>query len=154
MTGIGLSRLICPRATAASMSGTAQRMSSQPPSASPRIWVRVVDTSLESVEHIDCTAQGASPPTSTEPIFNCRVSFFIAKHTRQVRRKNQGLRADNAIEMICMILKQFSGPESCAQKNEQRREIPPPPLFTDLLMKSRYRSKVQTQEVPDAYGPD
>ena len=59
--------LISPSAWAASMSGTAQRMISQPTSSSPRIWRTVASTSRVSVLVIDWTEMSAPPPILTSP---------------------------------------------------------------------------------------
>src|SRR6266702_104083 len=92
-TGMGLIRFTCARATAASISGTAQRTISQPTSASTLIWAIVVETSRVSVLHIDCTEQGASPPIGTRPICICLVSFFMAGHIAKDGRESQERRA-------------------------------------------------------------
>lgn len=67
MTGMGLLAVISFRARAASMSGTAQRMMSQPRSASFRIWASVAAASWVFVLVMDWTAIGASPPIFTPP---------------------------------------------------------------------------------------
>src|SRR5689334_2810051 len=85
MTGIGLAALIRPRASAAGMSRTAQRTSSQPASASRPIWASVAATSRVSVEHMDCTEQGAPPPIFTFPIRICLVGFCITGHSSQIQ---------------------------------------------------------------------
>ncbi len=59
---------IAARASAASMSGTAQRTISQPAAAKASICAVVAATSRVSLLHIDCTEIGASPPTATEPM--------------------------------------------------------------------------------------
>jgi hypothetical protein len=59
--------LIFGSAFAASSSGTATRMSSHPAVSNCRICSTVAFTSRVSVEHIDWTEIGASPPILTDP---------------------------------------------------------------------------------------
>src|SRR6266567_453953 len=85
MTGIGLSAFICPSASAAVMSGTAQRTISHPAAAKALIWPSVAATSRLSVLHIDWTEQGAPPPIFTFPTWICLVGFFITEHSSEKR---------------------------------------------------------------------
>src|SRR6266567_2285627 len=85
MTGIGLSAFICPSASAAVMSGTAQRTISHPAVAKALIWPSVAATSRLSVLHIDWTEQDAPPPTFTFPTWICLVGFFITEHSSEKR---------------------------------------------------------------------
>ena len=67
MRGIFIRFLISPIARAASRSGTAERMMSQPASSSWWIWRTVALTSRVSVLVIDWTVISAPPPTLTPP---------------------------------------------------------------------------------------
>src|SRR5512132_3275265 len=72
-SGIRICRLISPSFSAASRTGTAHRMISQPAASRAQISSSVAWTSRVSVLVMDCTVMGASPPTFTPPIWICRV---------------------------------------------------------------------------------
>ena len=60
-------RTISGKTSAAALSGMAMRTMSQPASLSPSSCATVASTFSVIVEHIDCTAIGASPPICTSP---------------------------------------------------------------------------------------
>ena len=68
ITGIGDSATMRRMASADGMSGTAQRMMSQPRAASSRICASVASASDVRVFVMDCTDTGAPPPTATRPM--------------------------------------------------------------------------------------
>src|SRR6476660_8946572 len=73
MSGAVICALIFGRAAAASISGTATRITSHPTSSNWRICAIVAATSRVSVDVIDCTDTGASPPILTRPTRICLV---------------------------------------------------------------------------------
>src|SRR6476660_138910 len=77
MSGTVIAALMRGSAAAASSSGTATRISSHPAASSCRICSTVVATSLVSVEHIDWTETGASPPIFTFPTWICLVGRLV-----------------------------------------------------------------------------
>ena len=84
--------LISAMALAASMSGTAERMISQPASSSSWICRTVALTSRVSVLVIDCTVTSASPPTLTPPTYTGLVTlrWFTVIFVTAVRGKRCG----------------------------------------------------------------
>ena len=74
-SGRGEAAQISPKASAASMSGTASRAISQPAAASARIWASEPSTSVVLVLSIDWIETGAPPPTATGPTWIRFVSF-------------------------------------------------------------------------------
>ena len=113
-TGSGEFAQISRSASAACISGTAQRTMSQPASASARICARVACASRVSVLVMDCTAMGAPPPTNTSLILICFV-IFIALTSHKWKMENCGI-ALYAAHSFSIFHSQFS---ITAHKNAQ-----------------------------------
>ena len=110
-------------AAAASLSGTATRMISQPASSSARICETVAATSCVFVLHIDWIATGYSPPIRTPPISTTFVSFLsniyilqIINHIIQLMYPSKQSSPD-LIRLVCIRLKiitREAGAPDCA----------------------------------------
>src|SRR5689334_12184170 len=89
MSGTVIAALMRGRAAAASASGTATRINSHPAVSNWRICSTVAVTSLVSVEHIDWTETGASPPIFTLPTWICLVGRLVMCIVADVENRPQ-----------------------------------------------------------------
>ena len=74
MMGTGEASHIALKLSMAARLGSVTRTTSQPPSASARIWSSVASVSKVGVQVIDWTTTGAPPPICTDPTMTGRVS--------------------------------------------------------------------------------
>jgi len=107
MIGTGASATTRPKAATAEASGRLTRTSSQPASTRARTCASVASASPVSVQVIDCTRTGASPPIVTPPTSIRRVrrrSIAVTTGAAPVSAAASGLPVPRFSSLVVLIL--------------------------------------------------